>query len=451
MKILILDDDQSICKTLELHFSEAHQIKCVGTLKDFWEIWSHFQANLLIIDLKLPDGNGIEILKAIREKGDSTPAIMITGHSDMESPIQAMRIGATDYIQKPLDIEEIEVALTRLQSQILQHKSLREFSDADGLFQEGKIVGHSKGITEVLKQIGLVSQGKVNTLILGETGTGKELVARTIHSYSSPTDPFVAVNCSALVPTLVESELFGHEKGAFTHAIHEHIGRLERSGNGTLFLDEIGELPLDIQVKLLRVLQERKFERVGGSRCISFHARVISATNHDILRAINENKFREDLYFRLCAHTLHIPPLRERMKDMPELVEYILQKLNLELHKKITKVPESVLYSLQQYTWPGNIRELENVLMRSALLCSGEILELAPNILQDVPAMREKSEDPRISLWSLADMEKQHIQNVLVYMGGNITHASSTLGISRHTLRKKIKEYNIELPTLEGV
>lgn len=442
MKILIVDDDESIRKTLKLHFSEKYQVKTVGTAKEFLKTWPRYQANLLLIDLKLPDGNGMQLLKTIREKGDSTPAIMITGHSDMESPIQAMRIGATDYIQKPLDIDEIEIALTRVQTQILQHQSLHQLIQDDSHKQEGRIVGHSKAITEVLKQIGLVSQGQVNGHITGESGTGKELVAQTIHYYSTPSEPFIAVNCSALVPSLIESELFGHEKGSFTHAVHQHTGRLERAGTGTLFLDEIGELPLEHQVKLLRVLQEREFERVGGTSRLPFKARIISATNRDILHLVKEGNFREDLYFRLCPHTIHIPPLRERLKDIPELVEYILQKLNRELHKKINKIPESVFYSLQQYSWPGNIRELENVLMRSALLCSGEIFELAPHI---ITPSQETKEQEQNEFCSLAEMEKRHIQKIMDHTKGNITQASSILGITRNTLRKKIQEYELKI------
>lgn len=443
MKILIVDDDPGICKTLELHFSENHEVRTIGTVKAFWLTWPEYQANILLVDLKLPDGNGIEILKKIRAQDNTIPVIMITGHSDMESPIHAMRIGATDYIQKPLDIEEIEIALARVQSQILQNRYLHKVSQESSL-KEGRIVGHSKAITEVLKQIGLVSQGKVNVHITGESGTGKELVARTIHLYSNPNEPFVAVNCSALAPALIESELFGHEKGSFTHALQQHEGRLERSGAGTLFLDEIGELPLEHQVKLLRVIQEREFERVGGNKPIPFHARIISATNQNIAELLKKNLFREDLYFRLCTHTIHIPPLRDRIKDIPELVEYLIQKINRELHKKITKIPEIVLHSLQQYSWPGNIRELENVLMRSALLCAGEIFELAPQTLSG-NATKEKQE--KIELCSLSEVEKQHIQYVLNYTGWNISHASAILGISRITLRKKIQEYGLQFRT----
>lgn len=442
MKILIVDDDQSICKTLELHFSEHHEVKTLGTVEEFWRRWPQYQAHLLLLDLKLPDGNGIDLLKALREKGDGTPVIMITGHSDMESPIQAMRIGATDYIQKPLDIEALEVALTRVQSQILQRHSLRDLAKTEDVAQEGGIVGHSKPIIEVLKQIGLVSQGKVNVHLVGESGTGKELVAHTIHWYSTPNEPFVAVNCSALVPSLIESELFGHEKGAFTHAVREHVGRMERAGTGTLFLDEIGELPLEHQAKLLRVLQEREFERVGGSKSIQFQARIVSATNRELLDLVKEGLFREDLYFRLCTHNIRLPPLRDRIKDIPELVEYILQKLNRELHKRINKIPENVFRVLQQYSWPGNVRELENVLMRSALLCSGEIFELAPGAITESPA-REKTEATEFT--TLAEVEKRHIQKVLDGMGGNITKTSAVLGITRTTLRKKLQAYELDV------
>ena len=446
MKILVIDDDQSICKTLELHFSDSHQVCSVHEVKEFKALYPNFRADLLLIDLKLPDGDGIDLLRELRQSGNNTPAIMITGHSDMESPIQAMRIGATDYIRKPLDIEEIEVALTRLQAQILQNRSLHLMTCAPDSFREERIIGHSKSIIEVLKQIGLMSQGKVNVLITGDSGTGKELVARNIHYYSYPEQPFVAVNCSALVPALIESELFGHEKGSFTHALERHVGRMERAKQGTLFLDEIGELSMDLQVKLLRVLQEHEFERVGGGKRIPFQARVISATNKDILALIKAGQFREDLYFRLCTHTIYVPSLQKRIEDIPELVEYLVYKFNRELHKKVSKIPEGVLQGLQEYSWPGNIRELENVIMRCVLFSNGEILSVPPNLLSSPQASSIQpaiTEDAKFC--TIAEIEKQHIRRVLQHMHGNISQTSTILGISRNTLRKKIKNYGIKM------
>ncbi|WP_372365440.1 sigma-54-dependent transcriptional regulator [Candidatus Uabimicrobium sp. HlEnr_7] len=437
LKILILDDEESIRKTLRLHFIEHHQVETVASINEFKDTYSKFNPDLLLLDLKLPDGNGLDLLQNLRNVGDTIPAIMITGHSDMESPICAMRMGAADYIKKPLDIEEIEVAITRVQSQIIQQKSLRDIG-SHSLFQKGRIVGHSKAITKVLKQIGTVSQGKVNVLITGESGTGKELVARTIHLYSSPKEPFIAVNCSALSPNLIESELFGHEKGAFTHAIGKRIGRLELSKNGTLFLDEIGELPTDLQVKLLRVIQEREFERVGGNEKIPFQARILSATNKNLQNMMKEGSFREDLYFRLCTEAIHLPLLCERIEDIPELVEYLILKINHELHKKIKKVPEKVIEELQHYSWPGNIRELENVLVRSALLSSNEVLILPHNL-----SSPSESEAKKEIFFSLAQVEKEHITKVLQRTNSNISQASIILGISRPTLRKKITEYKI--------
>ena len=438
LKILILDDEESIRKTLKLHFSEKYQVETIATINEFDKAYSRLNPDLLLLDLKLPDGSGLDLLQSLRNAGDTVPTIMITGHSDMESPICAMRMGATDYIKKPLDIDEIEISITRVQSHIIQQKSLRDISNPDNVFQKGRIIGHSKAITNILKKIGTVSQGKVNVLITGESGTGKELVAQTIHLYSSPKQPFVAVNCSALSPHLIESELFGHEKGAFTHAIGKRIGRLELAQEGTLFLDEIGELPVDLQVKLLRVIQEKEFERVGGNEKIHFKARILSATNKNLQNMIEEGSFREDLYFRLCTEEINIPPLRERSEDIPELTEYLVLKTNHKLHKRINKIPETVLKELQNYSWPGNIRELENVLVRSVLLSSGEVLIL-PNNLCSTSELDSQTD----SLLSLAQVEKKHISKVLKHTNGNISHACGILGISRPTLRKKINEYQI--------
>ncbi|BBM87057.1 sigma-54-dependent transcriptional regulator [Candidatus Uabimicrobium amorphum] len=444
LKILILDDEESIRKTLKLHFSDKYQTETIATVSEFEEAYSRFNPDLLLLDLKLPDGSGLDLLQSLRNAGDTVATIMITGHSDMESPICAMRMGATDYIKKPLDIDEIEIAITRVQSQIIQQKSLRDIDSSNDLLQKGRIIGRSKEITNILKKIGTVSQGKVNVLITGESGTGKELVAQTIHLYSSPEEPFIAVNCSALSPHLIESELFGHEKGAFTHAIEKRIGRLELAKEGTLFLDEIGELPVDLQVKLLRVIQEQEFESVGGNKKIRFKARILSATNRNLQNMMKEGSFREDLYFRLCTEEIHIPPLRERIEDIPELVEYLVLKTNHKLHKKIQKIPENVLHELQSYSWPGNIRELENVLVRSALLSSSEVLVLPKNLFAaHVPKSQTKE------LLSLAQIEKKHILKVLRHTSGNISHACGILGISRPTLRKKINEYQIAIDRLK--
>ncbi len=438
MKILVIDDEPSICKTLSLYFESKHEVLTSSSLEEGENTLEHFQPDLLLLDLRLPDGSALQLLEKMRNAGDSRPVIIITGHSDMESPIQAMRLGATDYIRKPLDIEEIEVALTRVQSSIIQPKDMHDISSEVFSTEKNRIIGHSRAITEVLKQIGLVSQEKITVLITGESGTGKELVARAVHSYSNPEKPFVAVNCPALVHNLFESELFGHEKGSYTGAQSKRIGRMETAGAGTLFLDEISELPDDLQTKLLRVLQEREFERVGGNKRIPLKARVISASNKNLLQMVRKKQFREDLYYRLCINNIHVASLRERSEDIPELVDYLLQQINHVLHKKIKKVPEDVLKSLQKYSWPGNVRELKNVLMRSALLCTGNVFHLAPNSLITEVVSSEKEE-----ITSLAEMEKRHIQKILNHTHNNISQASKILGISRPTLRKKINDYGL--------
>jgi len=439
-RILIIDDDDAIRRTLELHLVDRGYAVTTGADRvSGKEQWDKHEPDIVILDLKLPDGDGISLLDQQLRDGSEATVIMVTGHHDMENAIRAMKSGAFNYIHKPLDIDELDAALAKAVDQIrARRRAMTLESQYDDAYKPGRIAGQSQAILEIHKQIGLVSKSKVNVLIVGESGTGKELVARAIHQNSAPDQPFVAVNCSAIVPALMESELFGHERGAFTGAHQRKIGKLQLAASGTLFLDEVGDLPFELQAKLLRVIQEKSFDRVGGISEISFDARIISATNRSLEDMVKNSQFRDDLYFRLKVVEIVVPPLRNRKDDIPQLVPYLLEKINRDLHRKITKIPDHMMKQLLQYDWPGNVRELENVLIQAVVRSTADTLTLDffPERVFPIGTKRE--------LKSLADVEKEHIEHILVEVGGNLGKACDVLGITRPTLRKKMEEYRIK-------
>lgn len=451
--LLIIDDDRSARRTLMLAFeAHNHVVHTAGTVDEGRKAWKQNTPDIVLLDLMLPDGTGQELLEEATSKGYGGIVIMITGHQDLEKAISAMQAGAYDYIHKPLDIDELELTVGKALEHRSSKRNLALVADLNASNTNDRIIGQSRGIVEVHKQIGLVSRGKTNVLITGESGTGKELVARAIHRHSSPDEPFIPVNCSALAPTLLESELFGHEKGSFTGANQQKPGRMELAGAGTLFLDEIGDLDLSLQVKLLRVLQEREYERVGGTKTLPFNARVIAATHRDIEAMIPSGGFREDLFFRLKVGHIDLPPLRDRIDDLEPLVEHLMVKANRQLHRKVKNVPNKVLKQLRTYNWPGNIRELENRIHVSVMTSPGDTLNM--QLPEDKPwksrsseAELESGETSRNARFpwnqSLEEIEKQHIKRVLEGVKNNYGDACDVLGISRPTLRKKVREYGI--------
>ncbi|MBM4118238.1 sigma-54-dependent Fis family transcriptional regulator, partial [bacterium] len=327
--LLIVDDDRALRRSLELELAgRGFAPRSAATLAEGEALWRIAEPDLVILDLKLPDGEGLELLARMGEAGSRARVVMITGHHDMEKALAAMRLGAFDYVHKPLDVDELDRVLDRALAEIRAAETARTPELEAALAESGapRLHGKSRALLELHKAIGQASRGRANVLIRGESGTGKELVARIIHWNLAPGAPFVAVNCSALVPTLLESELFGHEKGAFTGALARRRGRLELAGAGVLFLDEIGDLPLDLQAKLLRVLQERRFERVGGAQALDFAAVVIAATHRDLEALVASGAFREDLYYRLKVVEIGVPPLRERKEDIPLLVAAFLAR-----------------------------------------------------------------------------------------------------------------------------
>jgi DNA-binding NtrC family response regulator len=445
--LLIIDDDRAARRTLELAFeAHDHKVHSAGTVSEGRGSWMENHPDIVLLDLMLPDGTGQELLEEATESGFGGIVIMITGHQDLEKAIAAMQAGAFDYIHKPLDIDELEITVDKAIEHLSGKRSIAIVADLSADDPDDRIVGKSRAILELHKQIGVFSRGRANVLITGESGTGKELVARAIHRYSTPDEPFIPVNCSALAPTLLESELFGHERGAFTGADRQKTGRMELAAGGTLFLDEIGDLDPALQVKLLRVLQEREFERVGGTKSLPFRARVITATHRDLDEMLPEGRFREDLYFRLKVGHLHLPPLRERLADIEPLVEHLLIKANSQLHRNVSKVPREVIDGLKLHNWPGNIRELENRIHVAVMTSAGDTLSMqlpATNPLKRDSASTKPSDIASDWQQSLEDVEQRHIKRVLDAVKWNFGEACSVLGISRPTLRRKMREYGL--------
>jgi len=446
-RILVIDDDKSICESLNLYLTEeGYEVTTALTGEEGLKKFQAQSWDLVILDIFLSDADGLEILRRLKGKSADPAVIMITAFHDMPTTVRAMKLGAVEYIHKPLEIDELQAAIDRtVQRKALSRHRGKEVIPLSGQYREYDIVGKSKAMKEVFKTIGIVSESKTTVLIEGESGTGKELIARAIHVHTDPRKPFISINCSAVVETLLESELFGHEKGSFTGASYQKQGKFELADSGTLFLDEIGDMSLNMQVKLLRVIQEREFERVGGKARIRTEARIMAATNKHLRELVERGDFREDLFYRLNVIHIGVPPLRDRREDIPLLVDHLLLKLNRELNKKIGRIQTRALRLLIELDWPGNIRQLENTLRRALVHTHGDILseESIEDALRDIPkAVSQSSSSP---IKSLDDMEKEHILNALKIAGGKRGRVCELLGISRPTLQRKIRKYHIEM------
>jgi len=440
-RLLVIDDEVNLGRELSLFFrAKGHETRTALSLTDGIRVFQEFRPGVVICDIRLPDGTGLDALVRMREQDPDAYVIMITAFQDMETTIQAMRRGAFDYIHKPFDPDELEIVVDKaLDNQRLAREVSRLQAEQPGSPRKPTLIGGSRGMLEIYKTIGIVSQSNTTLLITGESGTGKELVARAVHQNGSPQEPFVSVNCSAIVDTLLESELFGHERGAFTGANARTQGKFELAGKGTLFLDEIGDMAPGLQTKLLRVLQEREFMRVGGWETLRADCRLIAATNQDLEMAVAEGRFREDLYYRLKVITVQIPPLRERKEDIPDLVAHFLKKINKEVHKDVYQVSDESLQQLAGYDWRGNVRELENVLTRAVVLCKGKVLDIPPLGLETGATRPEGG-----VLRSLEEVEADHIGKVLASVRWHQGRACHILGVSRPTLRKKIRDYGLK-------
>ncbi|HKC59708.1 MAG TPA: sigma-54 dependent transcriptional regulator [Myxococcales bacterium] len=447
-RILIVDDDRSIRELLSMHLEErGYGVISAATGAEGFKLAEETSPSAIILDMRLPDASGIDLIPELRKRAAETPVLMITAHHDMATTILAMKAGAFDYIHKPIDIRALDVAIDRA----LEVRRLSRGTDflsveAQRAVKMDDIVGTSPAMQQLFKDVGRVAASRATVLIQGESGTGKELIARVIHSYSAGAKPFIGINCSAIVDTLLESELFGHEKGAFTGAVFSKIGKFELAEEGSIFLDEIGELSQNLQAKLLRVLQERELERVGGVKRIPVRARILAATNRDLLGEVRTGRFREDLYQRLKVVTLSIPPLRERPEDIPLLVEHLLVKINQRLHKNLRRVPRETLEKLMARPWPGNVRELENVLTRAAVLNQGDLLleEHLVEASRSEPSRQEltpPATDGRVQ--TLDEVERAHIERVFAMTKGHKGRTCQILGISRPTLERKLRKYRL--------
>ena len=448
-QLLIIDDDVASCRTLQLHFrSQGHEVELAHNLEDGLEAARVVAPDVIILDIRMPRRSGLDGLPEFKQDFPSTPVIMITAFHDMDTTVQAMKRGADDYIDKPIDINELDAAVAKslARSQTVGDEiSVGEPGPAKS--GANIMVGRSRAMKEVFKTIGLVAPKLATVLITGESGTGKELIARAIHQAGlNPSGSFVAVNCAALVDTLLESDLFGHERGSFTGAVNRQIGKFAIARDGTIFLDEISELSPVIQAKLLRVLQEREFMTLGGSKLETTNARVIAATNVDLAKQVETGGFREDLYYRLQVVTIHVSPLRERMDDLDDLVPTLLARINREMHRSISRVAADVIDAFHTYAWPGNVRELENVLMKAAALCPGDTIthDLLPDNIAGSEGERSAKRAQRpASEMSLDDVQREHVVRVLAATNWHRGRSCEILGISRPRLRRLINQFGL--------
>ncbi len=445
-KILIVDDERSILETLEMFLSEkGHQTFKADTGARGFALFCAHKPEIVILDIRLPDSNGLDILDQILARESLTKVIMITAFQDMETTIQAMKRGASDYIHKPLDADAVEKAITRALC-VLEADRKTPIPDEVGNTPDPEvIIGRSEQMRKIFKTIGLLCQNRATVLIQGETGTGKELIARVIHRNSLyDKEPFVVLDCSAVVESLLGSELFGHERGSFTGAVETKKGKIELAGNGTLFLDEIGELPLRLQGNFLGFLQRHEYMRVGGQHQLKSRCRIIAATNRDISTMVSQGKFRQDLFFRFRVVTIQVPPLRDRLSDVQDLVNHILIKINLELGTEVTKLQDGVIDCLMKQHWAGNVRELENVLLEAVVRARGTVILL--DEIENILSSNQSTHESGLSTYSLSHMEKEHIQHTLTALSWNRTEAARQLEISLPTLRSKIRKYGITAP-----
>jgi DNA-binding NtrC family response regulator len=441
--ILIIDDDPLIRKTLSSHLSRRNfEVYVAEDGEQGFQRFAEDSPDVIILDIRLPDIDGLEELRRIKARNKSACVIIMTAYDDMKTTVEAIKSGAYEYLVKPLDFVELDLTVDKaFQMRHLEDKLSYLVEEKQKEYTIDNIIGRSSQMRDVFKLIGSVADTRTNILIRGESGTGKELVAKAIH-YNSPYshEPFIVINCSAISDTLLESELFGHVKGAFTDAVSETKGKFEISGRGTLFLDEIGDISVNLQSKLLRVIETRDFMKVGGEKILKTEARIIAATNKDLEQHVEKGRFREDLYYRLKVVEIALPALRERKEDIPELVVYLLEKINRQLRKNVRKIPPQVMKLIMGLPWPGNVRELENALTRAVILAKGDVIQE-----ENLPLERGKEKVVSTELVPLKDIEKDYIQHVLRATNGNKTQASKILQISRPTLDKKIKEYRFNV------
>lgn len=459
--LLLVDDESSVRYTFHRLFSSKEvEVVPASTVAEGIALFRERRPDVVVLDLQLPDGSGLQVFDEVRKLNKKTPVIFITAHGTAETAIEAMKHGAFDYLVKPVDYDGLSELLKRAFAAI-QLMAVPVMATSVDLMDQ--IVGGSAVMQEMCKSLGRIAPQNVNVLIRGESGTGKELVARAIYHHSTRADrPFLAVNCAALPEALVESELFGHEEGAFTGAGRMRVGKFEQCDGGTLFLDEIGDLPPAAQAKMLRILQEQQFERVGGKATIRTNVRILAATNQDLEKMTGEGRFRKDLYYRLKVITVNVPPLRERGADVEELAHYFLAQYNRELKLSIRAIDPETLALFQQYPWPGNVRELQSVLKEAMLRTTGSILlpEFLPTALRTSTSVLAPVITKSLDLVSLIEslinqgegdmyvrvlraVERVLFTRVLQHTQGRQAQASEMLGLNRSTLRYKLRDLGL--------
>ena len=463
--LLVIDDETHVFEAFQRNFeSPALRVISASSGEDGLDRIVQEKPDVVVMDIRLGGMDGIEVLKQIRGRDMRVPVIMMTAYSTTQTTIEAMKHGAFDYLLKPFDVPKMEEVIhAALKASRDMRVKVSLANEPDSGSGDLGIVGKSAVMQEVFKKIGLVSASNATVLVTGESGTGKELVAKAIYQNSGRREkPFLAINCAAIPESLLESELFGHEKGAFTSAVSQRIGKFEQCNGGTLFLDEVGDLPMTVQTKLLRVLQEGEFQRVGGNQTLRVDVRLITATNKELARLIQEKQFREDLYYRLNVLCVHLPALRERKEDIPFLVKYFLNRIAARAQGRAKQISEAGLRLLVDYSWPGNVRELENIVQRATVHAAGDVI-LPKDIEWHPRAAEARSESAGgapslesaldcIFEQALTDHQYKLMANVERYMiaralgktGGNQVQAAKILGITRATLRKRIEKYKIK-------
>lgn len=475
VKIFLVDDEDILAWSLETELRAlGADVMRAASVRQALERFPGFGADLAITDIRLPDGNGLELLKKWRLDHPELPVILITAHGAIDSAITALRLGAFDYLQKPFDTKDLIAAVKRASEVAKLRQKVSRLEGEERNREPVRIMGEASETKIMREQLRRIAQSRANTaLILGESGTGKELAARAVHEWGDrASQPFVEINCASIPENLLESELFGYERGAFTDARERKLGLFEMAKNGSILLDEIGEMPMKLQSKLLRALESRRFKRLGGTKDIEFGARIIAATNRDLLREVAAGRFRGDLYYRIGALPVRLPPLRDRIDDIPELVRFFLDDLGRELGVTPPKVSESALKMLRQHSWPGNVRELRNVLQRALVFHQPSVLSPehisveAFDLVMATPSpgQRDSVADSLLGgIWSgapnhggaasgfvlpqmglnLEDLERSLLVQALQRSHNNQTKAATLLGISRHTLRYRLEKHGL--------
>jgi len=446
--ILICDDDRPQREGLQRALQDRYDVVLADEAAQAYTILESQPVDVLLTDLKMPGDDGMKLLRRASSLGSPPVSIMMTAYGSIDNAVEAMKAGAYHYVTKPVNLDELELVIERaLKSRQIEAENVNLHEQLDQKFGLENLIGQSPAMLSMFDVVRQVAPSRATVLVTGETGTGKELVAHAVHNLSPRKNgPFIAVHAAALPTALLESELFGHERGAFTGAVERRAGRFELADGGTIFLDEVGELEPAMQVKLLRVLEERKFERLGGTKTVEVDVRLVTATNRDLKKLVAEGKFRDDLFYRLSVVTVNLPPLRERRDDIPLLINAFVRQCSEENGKPGREMTQEAVNMLMAYDWPGNVRELRNTIEQMVVMSRGDRLTL-----RDVPmAIRAGADLTKISVvrpgvtMTVEEAERQLIVQALKETGGNRTHAADKIGMSRRTLHRKLKQYNLE-------